>query len=427
MSKKLGFETLQLHAGQEADPTTGSRAVPIYQTTSYVFRDTDHAANLFALKEAGNIYTRLMNPTTDVLEKRIAALDGGVAALGVASGSSAITYAILNIAEAGDEIISASTLYGGTFNLFKITLPKYGIKTNFVNPDNIEEFEKAINEKTKAIYIEALGNPSINIVDIEKLSEIAHKHGIPVIVDNTFATPYLFKPLEHGADIVVYSATKFLGGHGTTIAGLIVDGGKFDWAGSGRFKGFTTPDPSYNGIKYADLGAPAFVLKVRVQLLRDTGACLSPFNSFLILQGIETLSLRVERHVENARKLIKYLEENENVTWVNHPEAKGSKYAELAKKYFPKGSGSIFTFGIKGGREAGKKFIDSLEVFSHLANVADAKSLIIHPASTTHAQLSEEDLAKAGVSQELIRVSVGLESIDDLIADFEQAFEKINK
>ncbi len=427
MNKKLGFETLQLHAGQIADPVTGARAVPIYQTTAYEFKNTQYAADLFALKEEGNIYTRINNPTTEVLEKRMAALDGGSGALAVASGSAAITYAIMNIAEAGDEIISSSTLYGGTFNLFRNTLPKYGINTTFVNPDNLEEFENAINENTKAIYLETIANPNINLLDFEKLGEIAHKNGIPVIIDNTFATPYLFKPLEHGADIVVYSATKFLGGHGTSIAGIIVDGGKFDWAGSGRFDNFTTPDPSYHGLKYSDLNELAFITKVRSQLLRDMGASISPFNSFLILQGLETLSLRMDRHIENTKKVIAFLEENENVTWINYPYSKGNKYRALAEKYLPKGAGSIFTFGIKGGLKAGAIFIDSLELFSHVANVADAKSLIIHPASTTHAQLSKKDKEAAGVKEELIRISIGLETAEDLIDDLRQGFDKINK
>lgn len=422
-TKNYKFNTLQVHAGQEVDPTTGSRAVPIYQTTSYVFKDSDHAANLFALKEAGNIYTRIMNPTTDVFEKRVAALEGGVGALAVASGSAAITYAIQNIAEAGDEIVAANTLYGGTYNLLNVTLPKFGITTKFVNPDEPENFREAITDKTKAIYIETIGNPGINIVDFEKVAAIAHENDIPLIVDSTFATPYLFKPIEYGADIVVHSATKFIGGHGTSIGGIIVDGGKFDWAKSGKFKGFTTPDPSYGGVKYADLGAPAYILKARVQLLRDTGASISPFNSFLFLQGLETLSLRVQRHVENTREIIKFLKNHPSVTWVNYPELEDNKYYELAKKYLPKGAGSIFTFGIKGGVAEGKKFIDSLELFSQLANVADAKSLVIHPASTTHAQLNEEQQLKAGVKPELIRLSIGIEDSEDLIEDLRQALK----
>lgn len=423
MSKNLRFETLQLHAGQSPDKETNSRAVPIYQTTSYVFNDSEHAANLFALKEPGNIYTRIMNPTTDVLEQRIAALDGGVGALAVASGTAAITYSILNIARSGDHIISASNLYGGTYNLFANTIKDFGIETTFVDYDNLEGFKEAIQSNTKAIFLESIGNPNATIADLEKISKIAHDNNIPVIVDNTFATPYLFKPLDHGADIVVYSATKFLGGHGTSIAGLIVDGGKFDWA-SGRFPNFTTPDNGYHGLKYADLGEAAFILKARVKLLRDTGAALSPFNAFLILQGIETLSLRLERHVENARKIVKYLHDSPYIEWVSYPELESHKDYELGKKYLPKGAGSIFTFGIKGGVEQGKKFIDSLEIFSHLANVADAKSLIIHPASTTHAQLSEEQQRSAGLTPETVRISVGLENVDDLIADLEQALIK---
>lgn len=422
----MKFETLQIHAGQTPDPTTGSRAVPIYQTTSYVFNDIEHAANLFALKETGNIYTRIMNPTTDVLEQRVAALEGGVGALAVASGSSAITYAILNILEAGDEIVAASTLYGGTFNLFKATLPKLGIRTTFVNPDVPENFKAALNDNTKAIYIESIGNPGINLIDIESVAQIAHDHKIPLIVDNTFGTPYLFKPIDFGADIVVHSATKFLGGHGTTIGGIIVDAGRFDWQASGKFPQITNPDPSYHDLEYAKvLGPLAYITKARVQLLRDTGACLSPFNAFLLLQGIETLSLRVERHVSNTEKIIDFLVNHPKVAWVNYPSLKDSPYYALKEKYFPKGAGSIFTFGLKGGFEAGKTFIESLEIFSLLANVADAKSLIIHPASTTHAQLSEEDLLKAGVSSDLIRVSIGIENCDDLIEDIEKALAAI--
>lgn len=423
----LHFETLQVHAGQKADPATNSRAVPIYQTTSYVFNSTEHAQNLFALKETGNIYTRIMNPTTDVFEQRLAALEGGVAALAVASGSAAVTYAILNIAGTGDEIVSASTLYGGTYNLFMATLPRLGIKTVMVDPDDPQNFEKAITEKTKALYIETLGNPGINIIDIEKVAQIAHKHGIPLIADNTFGTPYLIRPFDHGVDITVHSTTKFIGGHGTTIGGAIVDGGKFDWVSSGKFPGLTEPDESYHGIRYAqDIGAAAYVTKTRVQLLRDTGAALSPFNSFLLLQGLETLSLRVERHVENAKKIAEYLIGNPYISWVNYPSLPGSKYYGLAQKYFPKGAGSIFTFGIKGGEKAARKFIDSLEIFSHLANVADAKSLVIHPASTTHQQLSPEDQEKAGVSPDMIRVSIGIEHSDDLIEDIAQALIKAN-
>lgn len=416
------FETKQLHAGQQVDSATGSRAVPIYQTTSYVFDNAEHAENLFALKESGNIYTRIMNPTNDVLEQRVAALEGGSAALAVASGSAAITYAILNVAGVGDEIVAASTLYGGTFNLFKTTLPKLGITTTFVDPDDPASFEAAITDKTKAVYIESLGNPSINVIDIKAVADIAHAHGVPLIVDNTFGTPYLIRPIEHGADVVVHSATKFLGGHGTSVGGIIVDGGNFDYAASGRFPGFTEPDPSYHGVVYSSLGPVAFVLKARVQLLRDTGAAISPFNSFLLLQGLETLSLRVERHVANAVKIADFLENHPAVESVNYPALKSSKYYDLAQKYFDKGAGSIFTFSLKDADKAkAQNFINSLELFSHLANVADAKSLVIHPASTTHAQLSEEDLVAAGITQGTIRLSIGIENVDDLIADLEQA------
>ncbi len=425
MSKKeLKFDTLQVHAGQNPDPTTGSRAVPIYQTSSYVFNNVEHAANLFGLKEFGNIYTRIMNPTSDVLEQRIAALEGGAGALAVASGSAAITYSILNIAESGDNIVSASTLYGGTYNLFSHTLPKLGIKTTFVDPDDPENFRGVIDSKTKALYIETIGNPGTNLIDIEAVAKIAHENGIPLIVDNTFGTPYLIRPIEYGADVVVHSATKFIGGHGTSIGGLIVDSGKFDWAASGKFPGITEPDPSYHGVKFAEAFGPlAYILKARVQLLRDTGAALSPFNSFLFIQGLETLSLRLERHVANTRKIVDFLSSHPSVTWVNYPELEGNKYNELAKKYFPKGAGSIFTFGIKGGAEAGKKFIDALEIFSLLANVADAKSLVIHPASTTHSQLSESELIAAGAGPDLIRLSIGLEDADDLIEDLDQALK----
>ncbi|AFL99466.1 O-acetylhomoserine sulfhydrylase [Desulfitobacterium dehalogenans ATCC 51507] len=423
--RKLKFDTLQVHAGQTADPTTGSRAVPIYQTTSYVFDNAEHAANLFGLKESGNIYTRIMNPTTDVFEQRIAALEGGVGALAVASGSAAITYAILNIAGVGDEIVTASTLYGGTYNLFSATFPKFGLKAVFVNPDDPENFRKVITEKTKALYIETIGNPGINLIDIEAVAQIAHENGVPLIVDNTFGTPYLIRPIEFGADIVVHSATKFIGGHGTSIGGVIVDSGKFDWAGSGRFPGLTEPDESYHGLNYAEaLGPVAYITKARVQLLRDTGAALSPFNAFLFLQGLETLSLRVEKHVANTKKIVDFLSSHPHVAWVNYPSLKDNQYYELAQRYLPKGAGSIFTFGIKGGVEAGKKFIDSLEIFSLLANVADAKSLVIHPASTTHAQLSEEGLIAAGVTPDMVRLSIGIEDADDLIDDLDQALKK---
>ncbi|RTK99725.1 MAG: homocysteine synthase [Proteobacteria bacterium] len=426
MSNKLRFETLQVHAGQEPDPTTGARAVPIYQTTSYNFKDTEHAANLFGLKEFGNIYTRLMNPTSDVFEKRIAALEGGVAALAVASGSAAITYAIMNLASAGDEIVSASSLYGGTYNLFAVTLPKYGINTVFVNPDNPDNFAQAITSKTKALYIETIGNPSANIIDIAAVAKIAHANKIPLIVDNTFATPYLCRPFEHGANIVVHSATKFIGGHGTSIGGVVVDGGNFDWAASGKFPEFTTPDKSYNGLVYAEaFGNLAYILKMRVQLLRDTGACISPFNSFMLLQGLETLSLRVERHVNNAQKVAEFLANHPKVSWVNYPGLPDNKYHQLAQQYLPHGSGSIFAFGINGDLQAAKRLIGKLEIFSLLANVADAKSLIIHPASTTHAQLNEEQQLTAGVAPNLLRISIGIEHVDDLIADLEQGLAAV--
>ncbi|MCR4435700.1 MAG: homocysteine synthase [Clostridiales bacterium] len=423
--RKLKFDTLQVHAGQKPDPATGARAVPIYQTTSYVFDNTEHAANLFALKESGYIYTRIMNPTNDVFEQRIAALEGGVGALAVSSGSAAVTYAILNIAGAGDEIVSASTLYGGTYNLFSATLPRLGIKTVFVDPDDPENFRKAVNSRTKAFYIETIGNPGINIPDIEAIAGIAHENGLPLIIDNTFGTPYLIRPIEFGADIVVHSATKFIGGHGTSIGGVIVDSGKFDWTGSGRFPGLTEPDTSYHGIRYAqDVGAAAFITKARVQLLRDTGAALSPFNSFLLLQGLETLSLRVERHVSNTKKVAEFLQNHPLVSWVNYPSLQGNKYYNLAQKYLPKGAGSIFTFGIKGGVEAGRRFIENLEIFSLLANVADAKSLVIHPASTTHSQLSEEEQKAAGVTPDMVRLSIGIEDVDDIIYDLDQALKK---
>ncbi|PYG84837.1 O-acetylhomoserine (thiol)-lyase [Ruminiclostridium sufflavum DSM 19573] len=424
MSRKLSFDTLQVHAGQEIDKVTGSRAVPIYQTTSYVFKDADHASDVFALRDSAYSYSRFVNPTNDVFEKRIAALEGGTAAVAVASGSAAVTYSILNIAGAGDEIVAANTLYGGTYNLFSATLPRYGIITKFIDPDDIKGFENAINEKTKAIYIESIGNPNANIIDIEAVADVAHKHGIPLIVDNTFGTPYLIRPIEFGADVVVHSATKFIGGHGSSLGGVIVDGGKFDYAASGRFPGFTQPDESYHGLVYSDLGGAAFVTKARVQLLRDTGASISPFNSFLFIQGLETLSLRVEKHVSNSRQIAEHLENHPLVEFVNYPSLKGNKYYELAQKYIPKGAGSVFTFGIKGGFENAKKFIDSLEIFSLLANVADAKSLVIHPFSTTHSQLSEEDLLKSGITPNTVRLSIGIEDVDDLIYDIDQALEK---
>ena len=423
--RRLRFDTLQIHAGQEADPTTGSRAVPIYQTTSYVFKNVQHAADLFALKEAGNIYTRIMNPTTDVFEQRVATLEGGVGGLATASGSAAIMYSILNIASCGDEIVSASTLYGGTYNMFADTFKTFGIKVNFVDPDDPENFRRAINEKTKALYIETIGNPSINLIDIEAVANIAHENGIPLIIDNTFGTPYLIRPIEFGADIVVHSATKFIGGHGNSLGGIIIDAGKFDWAASGKFPGLTEPDPSYHGMRYVDdVGAAAYILKARVGLLRNTGACLSPFNAFLLLQGLETLSLRVERHVANAQKIAQYLQAHPQVAWVNYPSLAGSKYFDLAQKYLPLGCGSIFTFGIKGGIEAGVRFIESLQIFSHLANVADVRSLVIHPASTTHSQLSGEELLAAGVTPDQIRLSIGIEDVEDLLYDLDQALAK---
>lgn len=429
MSKReLKFDTLQVHAGQEVDPTTGSRAVPIYQTSSYVFNNVEHGANLFALKESGNIYTRIMNPTWDVFEERMAALEGGVGALALASGQAAITYSILTIAGAGDEIVSASTLYGGTHNLFAHTLEKLGIHTVFVNPDDPESFRQAINEKTKAVFIESIGNPGTNLIDIQAVADIAHENNLPLIIDNTFGTPYLIRPIEHGADIVIHSATKFIGGHGTSVGGVIVDSGKFNWLDNERFPDLNSPDPSYNGLVYArDVGEAAFITKARVQILRDTGACLSPFNAFLFIQGLETLSLRVERHVSNAIKVAEFLQGHPAVAWVNYPGLEGNKYNDLAKKYFPKGVGSIFTFGIKGGLEEGKKFIESLEVFSLLANVADAKSLVIHPASTTHSQMNEEELKAAGATTDLIRLSIGLEDVDDIIYDLNQALNKAVK
>ncbi|MBP1745356.1 MAG: O-acetylhomoserine sulfhydrylase, partial [Firmicutes bacterium] len=382
-------------------------------------------ADLFALKESGPIYTRLGNPTVDVFEKRIAALEGGVGALATASGMAAVTYSILNIAGAGDEIVAAITIYGGTHTLLQHTLPQYGIKTTFVDPDDPENFRKAINEKTKAVYIESLGNPGINIVDIQAVADIAHENGIPLIIDNTFPSPYLLRPFEHGADIVVHSASKFIGGHGNTIAGVIVDGGRFDWAASGKFPGLTTPDESYHGLNYFEaLGPLAYITKARTKLLRDMGACLSPLSAFLLIQGIETLSLRVERHVENTRKIVKFLSSHPLVSWVNYPELESSKYYELSKKYLPKGAGSIFTFGIKGGVEAGRKFSDALEIFSLLANVGDTKSLVVHPASTTHSQMTEEELIASGVGPDLIRLSIGIEDADDLIADLDQALNK---
>ena len=418
------FDTLAIHGGQRPDPTTNARAVPIYQTTSYTFDDAGHAARLFALEEFGNIYTRIMNPTTDVFEQRIAALEGGAAALALASGQAAETLTILTLAKAGDEIISTTSLYGGTYNLFHYTLPRFGIKVRFVDAEDYAEIRRAINEDTKAIYTVTIGNPKLDIVDIEKLAEIAHEHNLPLIVDNTTPSPALCRPIEWGADIVINSATKFIGGHGTSIGGIIVDAGKFDWKASGRFPEFTEPDPSYHGVSYTEAFGPlAFILKARVQVLRDTGACLSPFNSFLLLQGAETLHLRLERHSENALKVAQFLESHEDVEWVNYPGLESSRYNELAKKYLPNGAGAIVTFGIKGGYEAGKEFINSLNLFSLLANIGDAKSLVIHPASTTHQQLTEEEQHATGVTPELIRLSVGIEDVRDLIADIDHALK----
>jgi O-acetylhomoserine (thiol)-lyase len=426
IDSKLKIESIALHGGQEADPTTGSRAVPIYQTTSYQFKSTDHAANLFGLKEFGNIYTRLMNPTTDVLEKRVALLDGGVGALAVASGQSAITLALLNIAQAGDEIVSADNLYGGTYNLFHYTFKRMGITVKFAASDDLAAFEKAITPKTKAIYAESIGNPKLNVADIEALSKLAHKHGIPLVIDNT-VSPFLVRPFDFGADIIVYSATKFLGGHGTSLGGLIVDSGKFDWT-SGKFPLIADPDPSYHGIAFVEalkpMGNIAYIIKARVTLLRDLGPALSPFNAFLLLQGIETLHLRMIRHTENALVVAKFLEKHPSVSWVNYPGLESSPEKEKAKKYFPKGAGAIIGFGIKGGVEAGKKFIEALELISHLANVGDAKSLAIHPATTTHQQLSPAEQQATGVTADFIRLSIGIEHIDDIIADIEQALKK---
>lgn len=420
--RKPSLETLSIHGGQEIDPTTLSRAVPIYQTTSYGFRDTDHAANLFALKEFGNIYTRIMNPTSDVFEKRIAALEGGPAALAVASGQAAITYAILNIAGAGDEIVSATSLYGGTYNLFSTTLPKLGINVKFVDPSDPANFEAAITDKTKAVFAETIGNPRGDVIDLAAVAAVAHKHGVPFIVDNTFPSPYLCRPLEHGADIVVHSATKFIGGHGTSIGGVVVDGGTFDWKASGRFPGLTEPDPSYHGVVYTDaVGPVAYIIKMRVQLLRDMGAAISPFNSFLLLQGLETLHLRMERHSSNALAVAQFLEGHDAVEWVSYSGLASHPSHALAQKYLPKGQGAILTFGIKGGSEAGKKVINAVKLFSHLANVGDSKSLIIHPSSTTHQQLDEAEQIGAGVLPGMIRLSVGTEGIDDILHDLSQA------
>lgn len=434
MSKKaysernLKFETLQLHVGQEQpDAVTDARAVPIYQTSSYVFKNSEHAAARFNLTDAGNIYGRLTNPTQDVFEQRIAALEGGVAALAVASGAAAITYTFENLAQNGDHIVSAKNIYGGTYNLLAHTLPSYGISTTFVDPFDYEEVEQAIQENTKAVFIETLGNPNSDVVDIERLAEIAHAHKIPLVIDNTFATPYLIRPIEYGADIVVHSATKFIGGHGTTIGGVIIDSGKFDWEASGKFPGLTEPNPSYHGVVFTKAAsAAAFVTKIRAILLRDTGATLSPFHAFIFLQGLETLSLRVERHVENALKVVEYLNSHPQVEKVHHPSVSEDKEQQrLYKKYFPNGGGSIFTFEIKGDDRKAKEFIDNLELFSLLANVADVKSLVIHPASTTHSQLNEKELAEQGIQLNTVRLSIGTENIDDIIEDLEEAFKAV--
>ncbi|HPW50931.1 MAG TPA: O-acetylhomoserine aminocarboxypropyltransferase/cysteine synthase [Spirochaetota bacterium] len=426
IDSKLRAESLAVHAGQEADPVTGSRAVPIYQTTSYQFKDAEHAAALFGLKEFGNIYTRLMNPTTDVLEKRIAALDGGIGALAVASGQSAISLAILNIAQAGDEIVSFDNLYGGTYSLFKNTFARFGIKVNFVKSNDLEALKKAITAKTKAVYAESIGNPKLDVADIESASKIAHENGIPLIIDNTVA-PYLLRPFDFGADIIVYSATKFLGGHGTSLGGIIVDSGKFNWE-NGKFPLITDADPGYHGLKFTEalkpIGNIAYIIKARVSLLRDLGPAISPFNSFLLLQGIETLHLRLPRHAENALAVAEFLEKNPSVEWVNYPGLSNNSEKKRADKYLKKGAGAVIGFGIKGGLEAGKKFINSLELISHLANIGDAKSLAIHPASTTHQQLSEDEQLATGVTPEFIRLSIGIENIDDIIEDITQALKK---
>lgn len=421
MTKEYRFDTLAVHAGQVPDPTTGSRAVPIYQTTSYVFQDTEHAARLFGLQEFGNIYTRIMNPTTDVLEKRVAALEGGAAALAVSSGQAAITLALLNLTRPGDEIVSANSLYGGTYTLFTSTFPKFGVTVRFVDPKDPENFRTAITAKTKAVFAETMGNPKLDVLDIKAVAYIAHEAGVPLVLDSTVTTPYLLRPIEHGADIVVHSLTKFIGGHGTSIGGIIVDSGKFDW-NNGRFPDFTEPDPSYNGLRYAEAFASlAYILKARVQLLRDMGASLSPFNSFLFLQGLETLHLRLQRHCENALTVAEFLVAHPAVSWVNYPGLPGHPSHALAKNYLHKGYGALVGFGIRGGREAGKRFIDSLKLFSHLANIGDAKSLAIHPATTTHSQLTPEVQISAGVSADFVRLSLGLEDSVDLMADLAQA------
>ena len=425
--KKQQLATIAVHGGQSPDPASGARAVPIYQTTSYLFQDADHAGRLFALKEFGNIYTRIMNPTTDVFEKRVAALEGGAAALATASGQAAETLAITTLAAAGDEIVSSNSLYGGTYNLFHYTLPRLGINVRFVDPDDFDAVRAAINPKTRAIYAESLGNPKLDVIDIEKLAAIAHENGLPLVIDNTCASPALLRPIEWGADIVVNSATKFIGGHGTTIGGVIVDAGRFDWAASPRFKEFTEPDPSYHGLSYTQAFGPlSFILKARIQGLRDTGAALAPHSAFLLLQGLETLHLRMERHSQNALAVSKHLEQHPGVEWVNYPGIESSRYYSRAKKYLPAGQSSLLTFGIKGGYDAGKKLIDSLHLFSLVANIGDAKSLVIHPASTTHQQLSVEEQAATGVTPELVRLSIGIEDIRDILDDLNQAIETAN-
>ena len=423
--ENLHFETLQLHVGQERpDPVTDARAVPIYQTTSYVFRNSAHAAARFGLQDPGNIYGRLTNPTQSVFEERVAALEGGVAALAVASGAAAIAYAFQNITRAGEHIVAAETIYGGTYNLLANTLPTYGVTATFVDPSDVANFERAVRPETRAIFIETLGNPNSNVIDIEAVAAVAHRHGIPLIVDNTFGTPYLIRPIEHGADIVVHSATKFIGGHGTSLGGVIVDSGRFDWAASGKFPQLSEPDPSYHGVRFTEAaGAAAYAVRIRAILLRDTGAALSPFNAFILLQGLETLSLRVERHVQNALKVVEYLSHHPGVVRVNHPALPGHSDHALYERYFPQGGGSIFTFEIRGGQEEAHRFIDSLEIFSLLANVADVKSLVIHPATTTHSQLSPEELAAQGITPATVRLSVGTEHVDDLLADIEQALD----
>ena len=425
--RSFNFNTRALHAGQQPDPATGARAVPIYQTTSYVFEDSDHAAALFGLQRFGNIYTRIMNPTTAVLEERMASLEGGVGALALASGQAAQFLTISSLCQSGDHLVSSSTLYGGTYTQFDVTFRRLGFDTTFVEPDDPENFRTAITDKTKLVYVETIANPRMNVVDLEAVAKIAHEAGVPLVVDNTFASPYLCRPIEHGADIVVHSATKFIGGHGTSIGGVIVDSGKFDWT-NGKFPQITEPSPGYHGLKFSEtFGELAFIIKTRVEGLRDLGPCVSPFNAFLFLQGLETLGMRMDRHCSNALAAAQHLEKHPAVTWVNHPGMASSPYHDIAKRYLPKGCGAIFTFGIKGGIEAGRKFIDSVQLFSHLANVGDAKSLVIHPASTTHQQLTESDMAAAGVTPDMVRLSVGIEDIDDIVWDLDQALDASQK